>query len=329
MKKQHITARDRHLQGAYALLLAGTLTLSACGAPQTAPATTNESNPASQTAAQDAASTTSYADATVSYLGPEGTYTQEACQRFFGGQGTYQPAQTVADAVQMLVEGTTSYAVVPQENTIGGPVVDYIDVLLNTPSVYVVGEVELPISQNLLVLPGTQLTDIKTVYSHKQGIAQSKAWLEKNLPNAEVIEASSTAEGARMVAEGKDASCAAIASAGCADVYGLEVAAPSIQQNDSNKTRFYVLANEENADAQATDRMAFVATGSADALAELLEAVEAQGMEVIAVHDRPQKTELGQYRYIVECAGGTKDSFAEVSKVPGFEYRYLGTFSVR
>ncbi len=155
----------------------------------------------------------SYSDAKISYLGPEGTYTQEACQNFFDNNSSYIPYTTVPEAVEALTSGESDYAVIPQENTIGGAVVDYVDTLIGTESVSVVGEVELPISQNLLVLPGTELSDIKTVYSHKQGIAQGKEWLSKNLPDAEVIEVSSTAEGAKMVSEGSDKSCAAIASA--------------------------------------------------------------------------------------------------------------------
>ena len=178
----------------------------------------------------------------VSYLGPEGTYTQEACQVFFGKQGTYLPYTTVEEAVQALSDGECGYAVIPQENTIGGAVVDYVDILTAHTEVSVVGEVEQPINQNLLILPGTSLDGIKTVYSHKQGIAQGKEWLEKNLPDAEIVEVSSTAEGARIVSEGNDPSCAAIASAVCADVYSLDIAVAGIQNNDSNKTRFYVLS---------------------------------------------------------------------------------------
>ena len=70
------------------------------------------------------------ASATVSYLGPEGTYTQEACGVFFEKQGTYVPYPTVQDAVQALVDGETCYAVIPQENTIGGAVIDYVDTLI-------------------------------------------------------------------------------------------------------------------------------------------------------------------------------------------------------
>ena len=263
----------------------------------------------------------------VSYLGPEGTYTQEACQVFFGKNSTLIPCATVNDAVEALVDGKTSYAVIPQENTIGGAVTDYVDTLIAHTELSVVGEIELRIDQNLLTMPGTELSDIKTVYSHKQGIAQGKEWLEKNIPDAEIIEVSSTAEGARMVAEGKKRSCAAIASAGCADVYGLEVKAAAIQNNDKNKTRFYVLSTEKPK-ARKSDRIAFIVKGKAELLPALMSDMEEQGMTLIAIHDRPLKTELGEYCYVIECSDSTYKQYKELKKNTGFRTRFLGSFDV-
>ena len=284
-----------------------------------------------QTQTQSAAASAvsiSYDAAVVSYLGPEGTYTQEACGRFFENRGTYRPYPTVIEAVEALTAGESGYAVIPQENTIGGAVTDYMDTLIAETAVSVVGEVELPISQNLLTLPGAGTADIKTVYSHKQGIAQGRAWLAENLPGAEVIEVSSTAEGAKMVAEGGDPSCAAIASAACADVYDLRILAAGIQNSESNKTRFYVLSTEAPATA-AADRLAFVATGKAEALPALMAALQRQDMTLVALHDRPLKTELGEYHYLIECSGGSYAGYEKLTENSPFTFRYLGAFSVR
>ena len=270
-----------------------------------------------------------FAPPVVSYLGPEGTYTQEACGVFFEGKGSYLPQEDVASSVQALLDGKADYAVIPQENAIGGPIAEYLDEVVNHGDVCVAGEVELPISQNLLAKPGTALEDIRTVYSHKQGIAQGSAWLAEHLPDAEVTEVSSTAEGARMASEAEDASCAAIGSSAAAEVYGLEVVADNIQMSDTNKTRFYVLALGEPA-REESDRMAFVASGDAGDLAELLTSAEAGGLEIVAVHDRPRKTELGSYSYVVEVAGGGYDAFEKLATdSPAFELRYLGSFPVR
>lgn len=270
----------------------------------------------------------SYESAVVSYLGPEGTYTQEACGVFFEKQGEYIPYKTVSDAVDALVSGESNYAVIPQENTIGGAVIDYVDTLIAQTAVSVVGEVELPINQNLLTLPGAEADDIMTVYSHNQGIAQGKDWLAENLPQAQVIEVSSTAEGAKMVAEAQDPSCAAIASAACADVYQLEVFASAIQNNQSNKTRFYVLSMAEPQTAQA-ERLAFIAMGDAEHLPELMADMAKQKSELITLHDRPLKTELGQYCYLIECSDLSYEGYMKLTEKSDFDFRYLGSFDVR
>ena len=265
---------------------------------------------------------------TVSYLGPEGTYTQEACGVFFDKKGVFVPCASVQEAVDTLMEGESDYAVIPQENTIGGAVIDYLDVLIGQSGVSVAGEVELPISQNLLGLPGTPIGEIKKVYSHKQGIAQGKEWLKQNLPGAGVIEVSSTAEGARMVSEENDRSCAAIASAACADVYGLEILAAGIQNNDSNKTRFYVLSKEEP-DVSSAQRLAFIASGSAKDLPALMSEMEKQNMTLIALHDRPRKTELGEYNYLIECSQCGYKEYKALEESGLFSFRFLGCFDVR
>lgn len=269
-----------------------------------------------------------YESATVSYLGPEGTYTQEACGVFFDKKGKYIPYKTVAEAVEALVNGESEYAVIPQENTIGGAVIDYVDILIGQKDVSVVGEVELPINQNLLTLPGTKLEEIKKVYSHKQGIAQGKDWLKSNLPGAEIIEVSSTAEGAKLVAEEGDTSNAAIASAACADVYGLEVLAESIQNNDSNKTRFYVLSKNEPS-REKSDRMAFVASGKAEDLPELMDDLEDSEMKLVTIHDRPRKTELGEYNYIIECTDSGYENYEKLTENHQFQFRFLGEFPLK
>ena len=289
-------------------------------------AVANEADAATAEEPTSASAHPDYADASVSYLGPEGTYTQEACEAFFGGQGTYLPAEDVTASVKAMLDGETDYAVIPQENAIGGPIAEYLDEVVGHEQVSIVGEVELPIDQNLLVKPGTKLDDIRTVYSHKQGIAQGKEWLSEHLPQAEVVEVSSTAEGARMAAESKEGDCAAIGARAAAQVYGLEVAAEAIQMNDANKTRFYVLSTEAPV-AGPDDRMGFIAAGGVEDLAELLTSVEAAGLEVVAVHDRPEKSELGRYAYLVETSGKGRDAFDAVQKErPEFAFRYLGCF---
>lgn len=266
--------------------------------------------------------------AIVSYLGPEGTYTQEACGKFFENKGFYRPYKTVNDAINALINKESNYAVIPQENTIGGAVIDYVDNLIAQTEVYVIGEIELPINQNLLAKNGTKLSDIKTVYSHKQGIAQGKDWLNKNIPNVKVIEVSSTAQGAKMVAESNNISCAAIASVACAQVYNLNVLAESIQNNKNNKTRFYVLSRREPTQKHS-ERLAFVVTGSAEYLPDLMNKMEKLNIKLVAIHDRPQKTSLGQYHYLIECSNCDQKKYKKLIENSRLKFRYLGSFNLR
>lgn len=282
----------------------------------------------SKTPAETVSVNIDYGSASVAYLGPEGTYSQEACEVFFGKKDGFVPYKTVAEAVASVGGGECKYAVIPQENTIGGAVTDYVDIVIGTTGISVVGEVELTINQNLLVVPGTSLDQIKTVYSHAQGIAQGKEWLAANLPGAEIVEVSSTAEGAKIVSGKNDKSCAAIGAAACADVYKLEVLASGIQNSDSNKTRFYVLSTQAPATAKAA-RLVFVASGDAKDLPELLALMKDRGMELVTINSRPAKTRLGEYNYLIECSGCSYEAFLKVKEKAKLQVRYLGSFDVK
>ena len=180
----------------------------------------------------------------VSYLGPEGTYTEEAAHFFFNDKGTFVPETTVQEAIEDVLTGKADYAVIPQENALGGAVVNYVDELIAQEDTYVVGEVILPISQTLMGVPGASIDDIRMVCSHAQGLTQSEDWRKEHLPDAETQEMSSTAEAARYVAESNDKTIAAVAAPGAAKLYGLSVLAENVQITDANKTRFYVLSAE-------------------------------------------------------------------------------------
>ena len=113
-------------------------------------------------------------NAAVSYLGPEGTYTEEAAKHFFKSAKSFIPKKTVDEAIEEVKNGSADYAVIPQENTLGGAVTNYVDALIRETDVYVVGEVIIPINQTLMGVEGASLADIKTVCSHAQGLTQSK-----------------------------------------------------------------------------------------------------------------------------------------------------------
>ena len=265
-------------------------------------------------------------NAKVSYLGPEGTYTEEAARFFFPDTASFSPKESVPEAIAEVVSGKADYAVIPQENTLGGTVVNYVDALIAEEKVYVVGEIILPISQTLMGIFGASIEDIKTVCSHAQGLVQSQKWREEHLPDAEVKEMASTAAAASYVAESQDKTIAAIAAPGAADLYGLSVLAENVQITDTNKTRFYVLSKTELKEEMQT-QMVFVATCKASRIDDIIVKIHNAGLELVTIHDRPQGSELGSYNYIVEVeneSGITAKQIETVKAIP--EIRLLGCF---
>ena len=292
-----------------ATALALTLALAGCGAP------------AAEVSLSDKPAWT--AGTKVSYLGPAGTYTEEATHFFFDGTGTFFPKETVEDAIADVVNGAADYAVIPQENTIGGAVTNYVDALLATDGVYVVGEVILPISQTLLGVPGAAITDIRTVCSHAQGIKQSERWRAEHMPDAVTEEMSSTAAAASYVAEQGDKSIAAIAAPAAAELYGLDVLAENVQITDANKTRFYVLSATPLANGE-NRRAVFVANCEANRIDDIIVTIHNAGLELVTIHDRPDGSALGSYHYIIETEninGVTQKQISAVCKYTEVQFR--------
>ena len=266
------------------------------------------------------------ADATVSYLGPAGTYTEEAAMFFFPEAKAMMPKGTVDEAIADVMNGTADYAVIPQENTLGGAVTNYVDALIKQNDAYVIGEVILPISQTLMGVPGAKIEDIKTVCSHAQGIKQSETWRKEHLPDAVTEEKASTAAAAEYVSEQQDKSIAAIAAPGAAALYGLDVLAENVQITDANKTRFYVLSAKEP-QGEEFPRAVFVATCKASRIDDIIVEIHDSGVELVTLHDRPEGSELGSYFYVIEVenAGGiTQEQLDRISKLE--EVRLVGKF---
>ena len=265
--------------------------------------------------------------ARVSYLGPAGTYTEEAAQFFFQGGEALNPKETVNDAIADLLSGEADYAVIPQENTVGGAVVNYVDALIGAEDAFVVGEVVLPISQTLMGVPGATLEDIQTVCSHVQGLTQSAQWRSEHLPDASAEEMASTAAAASYVAETGDVTVAAVAAPGAAALYGLEVLAENVQITDANKTRFYVLSRQ-GLEGEGLTHAMLVATCEANQIDDIIVELHNAGLELVTLHDRPEGSALGTYHYVIEVeseAGVTETQLDAVHTLDGV--RFAGCFN--
>ncbi len=263
----------------------------------------------------------------VSYLGPEGTYTEEAARFWFSDDGELIPEQTVNDAISVLVNGNVDYAVIPQENTLGGAVVNYVDALIAAEDTYVVGEVVLPVNQTLMGIPGTELSEIRTVCSHIQGLTQSAEWMKENLPGVETREMDSTAAAASFVAQQQDPSIAAIAAPGAASLYGLEVLAENVQITDTNKTRFYVLSCDPEKDESKMNAV-FVATCKGSEIDDIIIALHDSDFETVSLHDRPEGSMLGRYHFVIEVKDEEGISDEQIDSICRIgDVRFAGSFN--
>jgi len=296
-------------------------------APETAgTGEAGDSETAKADASDSSESSILMADATVSYLGPAGTYTEEAAMFFFPEAKTMMPKGTVDEAIADVMNGTADYAVIPQENTLGGAVTNYVDALIKQNDAFVIGEVILPISQTLMGVPGAAIEDIKTVCSHAQGIKQSETWRKEHLPDAVTEEKASTAAAAEYVAEQQDKSIAAIAAPGVAALYGLDVLAENVQITDANKTRFYVLSAKEP-QGEEFPRAVFVAACKASLIDDIIVEIHDSGVELVTLHDRPEGSELGSYYYVIEVESEGGITQEQLDRISGIEeVRLVGKF---
>jgi len=240
----------------------------------------------------------------VAYLGPEGTYSQEAALKHFGGGGPLKACASIDEVFRQVETGAVGYAVVPVENSTEGAVGRSLDLLLTT-SARVCGEVMLPVRQCLMSKASTR-EGIRTVYSHTQSLAQCQRWLARHLPHAKQIAVVSNAEAARKAAAEKAA--AAIASKTAAELYGLNVLAKNIEDESKNTTRFLVLATHD-AERSGKDKTSLILStrNVPGAIHDLLTPLARNGVSMTKLESRPARTGLWEYVFYVDLEGHRDD----------------------
>ncbi|MEW6688763.1 MAG: prephenate dehydratase [Pseudomonadota bacterium] len=247
----------------------------------------------------------------VSYLGPAGTFSEQAVRKHFGRAVQAVPAASIDEVFRAAESGAVQFAVVPVENSTDGTVGRSLDLLLLTP-LKICGEIELKVQQNLLSRLKS-LKQIRKIYSHAQSLAQCAAWLNRNLPAAARIEVASNAEAARRAMQEKGA--AAIAGEAAAARYRLKVLASAIEDDPSNTTRFLVLGALEPAPT-GRDRTSLVmsAENKPGAVHALLTPLAANGVSMSRIESRPARARsaLWEYVFFVDIEGHQSD--ARVSK---------------
>jgi chorismate mutase/prephenate dehydratase len=243
----------------------------------------------------------------VAYLGPEATFTHQACLKQFGRSAEAIPARSIPDVFGEVEKGNADYGVVPVENSTEGAVGLTLDRFVETPLV-ICAEVYLPISHFLLAREAG-LDRVKAISSHPQAIGQTRKWIEGHLPGVPVHEVTSTAAAAKRAAS--EAGVAAIAPELAAERYGLAVLAARIEDSPNNLTRFLVLgrrAAPASPGAGGTKTSAlFSIQNRVGALHRLIEPFATHRINLTRIESRPSKQRPWDYFFYLDFDGHQAD----------------------
>lgn len=263
------------------------------------------------------------------YLGPAGTFA-EAALNTLDVAGV--PAASVSAAIEMVRVGSVAAAVVPFENSLEGAVANTLDELASGAPLHVIAEVVLPVAFALLVRPGTAAAAVRTIATHPHAQAQCRRWVAAHLKGAAFVPVASTADGARLVAEG--VYDAALSAPVAAERYGLEQLASDIHDSPGAVTRFVVVA-KPGSDPVATghDRttvVLFLDDDHPGALLEILTEFAGRGVNLTRIESRPTGAGLGKYCFSIDLEGHRDerhvgDALDSLHRVCS-EVRFLGSY---
>ena len=241
----------------------------------------------------------------VAHLGPQGTFSEAAAGKHFGGAPTLVPLQTIDEVFHAVEAGGAEYGVVPVENSTEGAVGRTLDLLLSG-NVSICGEVSLRIRQNLMT-QASSLDSVKRIYSHSQSLSQCNDWLAHHAHGIPCLPVSSNSEAARLAAEDHEA--AAIAGETAAQHYGLSVLCANIEDDPNNTTRFLVIGRHD-AGPSGRDKTSLVcsAPNRPGAVFDLLQPFAEQGVSMTKLESRPSRTGLWEYVFYVDVEGHREDA---------------------
>ena len=246
------------------------------------------------------------AGARVVYQGVEGAYSHGAALRFFGDQADVYHVPAWEDAMKEVAEGRAAYGVLPIENSSAGAVIDNYDLMLKYDN-YIVGETQMPVRHALLGLPEADLSQVRTVYSHPQGLMQCSQFLNAHR-EWQQISLENTAVAAKKVLEDQDVTQAAIASETAGKIYGLKVLQPAVNHNPSNVTRFIIIGKEPvyRLDARKVS-ICFELPHVSGSLYNMLGHFIYNHVNMLMIQSRPILERNWEYRFFVDIEGTLKD----------------------
>ncbi len=247
---------------------------------------------------------------TIAFLGPLGTYSEEAALKQFGlGRGAVV-CGSIDEVFRTLEANQADYGVVPVENSTEGAIGITLDLLLSSP-LKICGEITLPI-HHCLLSKQNDISQISHVFSHSQSLSQCHEWLNKTLPSAQREAVTSNARAAQMIHDlvSTDGTfAAAIASKRAAELFNLNILAENIEDDAKNTTRFLVLGKHDVA-ASGTDKTSIVMTtkNKPGAMIDLLEPLSRHGVSMTKLESRPSRQSLWDYVFFVDIEGHQLDA---------------------
>ncbi len=264
---------------------------------------------------------------TIAYLGPTGTFSEQAAHQFFGQSIDGLPCASLDEVFKAVEKGAATFGVVPVENSSEGAVSRTLDLLLESP-LQISGEVVLPIRHHLLTKHGS-LDGVKTVCAHAQALAQCQQWLSVHAPQLQRQAVSSNAEAARMAS--KDPSIAAIAGEPAQLAYGLQIVSAQIQDDPNNRTRFVVIGQYAcQPCGQDQTSLVLSVANQPGAVHHLLGPLAKHGVSMTRFESRPARKGSWEYHFYIDIEGHTIDAkvataIAELKTIAAF-YKNLGSY---
>jgi chorismate mutase/prephenate dehydratase len=267
----------------------------------------------------------------VAYLGPAGTFSEQAAIQFFGSSIEHVACVSIDEVFRATAAGTAQFGVVPVENSTEGVVARSLDLFLNSP-LHIVGETSLLVRHNLLRSTNS-LEGVEVVLAHPQALAQCQGWLTTHLPNAERRAASSNAEGARLAAG--NPAWAGIASERAATEFGLHIAAHAIQDDAFNRTRFAVVCLPQTLpapEASGKDCVSLIVSvpNRPGAVHDILVPLKQHGVSMTRFESRPARSGQWEYYFYIDLQGhpSQPNVAAALEDLRGLcaFYKVLGTY---
>jgi chorismate mutase/prephenate dehydratase len=267
----------------------------------------------------------------VAYLGPAGTFSEQAALNFFGTSIEHVSCNSIDEVFRATAGGSANYGVVPVENSTEGVISRSLDLFLTSP-LHIIGETSLLVRHNLLRLSDS-LDGIEVVYAHPQALAQCQGWLTAHLPNAERRTASSNAEGARLATT--NPAWAGIASDRAGAQFGLHTAAHAIQDDAFNRTRFAVVCLPQTLPSpppSGKDCISLIVSvpNRPGAVHDILGPLKTHGVSMTRFESRPARSGQWEYYFYIDLQGHITEphvvaALKELQQLCAF-FKVLGTY---